>query len=212
MSLFGADPPMTTPTRRAKASASLFADDDDAGPASAAATAGSALTASSPLSSWTPVPSAKRASMRGAALLRSLVPPGQAPDEYVDAYDRLAAENKTGGGGVDAATVRDVLVQSAVGDDAAAQIRKTVMPDESRDLGRAEVNVLFAMIGLAQEGEDVTLDGVDERRRSELPGYLVPAGFDKVSRFADPFPWLIRHEKGCQYSLRSRISRAYKFG
>ena len=173
MSLFGDDPPSSiTPTRRPKASASLFADadaDDVSGPASAAATAGStAVAASSPLSSWTPVPSAKRASMRGAALLRSLVPPGQAPDAYVDAYDRMAAENKSGGGGgVDATTVRDVLAQSGVDDDAAAQIRKTVMPDESRELGRAEVNVLLAMIGLAQEGEEVTLDGVDERKRSE---------------------------------------------
>jgi hypothetical protein len=173
MSLFGDDPPSSiTPTRRPKASASLFADADDAdasGPASAAATAGSAaVTASSPLSSWTPVPSAKRASMRGAALLRSLVPPGQAPDTYVDAYDRMAAENRSGGGGgVDAATVRDVLAQSGVDADAAVLIRKTVMPDESRELGRAEVNVFLAMIGLAQEGEEVTLDGVDERRRSE---------------------------------------------
>ena len=63
--------------------------------------------------------------------------------------------------------MRDVLAQSGVDDAAVVQIRKTVMPDENRELGRAEVNVLLAMIGLAQEGEEVTLDGVDERRRSE---------------------------------------------
>jgi sorting nexin-8 len=180
MSLFGDDPPSITPTRRPKTSASLFADDDE--PASAAATAGgSTAIASSPLSSWTPVPSAKRASMRGAALLRSLVPAGQAPDVYADMYDRIAAESKStggGGGGVDAAAVRDVLLQSGVDDEAAAVIRKTVMPDESRELGRGEVNVLLAMIGLAQEGEEVTLDGVDERKRSESPAELSASSFE----------------------------------
>ena len=33
------------------------------------------------------------------------------------------------------------------------------------DLGRNEFNVLLALGGLAQEGEVVSLDGVDERRR-----------------------------------------------
>jgi hypothetical protein len=150
--------------------------------------------------------------MRGAALLRSLVPPGQAPDAYVDAFDLMAAENKTGGGGgVDAATVRGVLAQSGVDDDAAVQIRKTVMPDESRDLGRAEVNVLLAMIGLAQEGEDVTLDGVDERRRSKsLLGYH---GFILIllRRFANTFPRLLQHQEG-RRPLRNRISSIYKLG
>lgn len=36
------------------------------------------------------------------------------------------------------------------------------------DLGRNEFNVLLALIGLVQEGEVASLDGVDERRRSEL--------------------------------------------
>ena len=35
------------------------------------------------------------------------------------------------------------------------------------DLGRTEFNVLLALIGLAQEHEDITLDGVDERRKSQ---------------------------------------------
>jgi sorting nexin-8 len=59
-----------------------------------------------------------------------------------------------------------------VDDETARSIRKTVMPDENKELGRSEVNVLLAMIGLAQEGDEVTLDGVDERKRSESPTEL----------------------------------------
>jgi sorting nexin-8 len=63
--------------------------------------------------------------------------------------------------------VKKVLQDSGVDEDASGVIMRTVMPDETKEIGRGEVNVLLALIGLAQEGDEITLDGVDERRRSK---------------------------------------------
>jgi sorting nexin-8 len=45
--------------------------------------------------------------------------------------------------------------------------------DSSNGLGRGEFSVLLALVGLAQEGEDLTFDAVDDRRKSELALKLV---------------------------------------
>jgi len=121
----------------------LFADDDD--------------TTDSPWSFPTP----KKAG-RGA-LVKSLLPASDVPDAYIDAFDALLE----GGDRVSMAGVTKLLGSSGVSSSEQAKILEIVgHGSESDGLGRNEFNVLFALIGLAQEGEDVTLDGVDERKRS----------------------------------------------
>ena len=67
-----------------------------------------------------------------------------------------------------------------------AKILNLVLPGgqetSSDGLGRNEFNVLLALIGLAQEGEDITFDAVDERRNSM---FGVRAIYAYVVRFAN---------------------------
>jgi hypothetical protein len=66
--------------------------------------------------------------------------------------------------------VAKVFAAARLPADQQARIMAIVVPAAGPDiaLGRSEFNVLLALIGLAQEGEVVSLDGVDERRKSEL--------------------------------------------
>ena len=72
------------------------------------------------------------------------------------------------GGKISTAGVAKVL--SAAKLDAVDQSRVVNIISSSgllSDLSRNEFNVLLALIGLAQEHEDINLDSVDERRRSQ---------------------------------------------
>jgi hypothetical protein len=159
MSLFG-DSPTGTPPHAARSKQSLF-DDDAPKRSSASLFADDAVpTADSPWSLPTPKKAAR------GNLLKSLLPSSEVPEMYVDACDKLLAmEGSSSGVGSNA--VRVLLEESGIDTDAQQTILGTVLPDETKQLGRNETNVLIALIGLAQEGEEITLDGVDERRKSE---------------------------------------------
>jgi len=125
-----------------KTSANLFADDD---------------------SPWgrTPKKSDK------ANLVKNLPSGVEVPDSYIDAYDALLAEEEPSSGGISANSVNKILGQSGIDAESKNQIKGVLgLKEGSRGLGRGEFNVLMALVGLAQEGEETTLDGVDERRRS----------------------------------------------
>jgi len=94
------------------------------------------------------------------------------PDSYIDAFDALLESGEGAGNGVALAGVRRILAGSSISPAVQEQILKIVTPqgEENGGLGRAEFNVVLALIGLAQEGEDVSLDGVDERKRSMSVG------------------------------------------
>ncbi|KAL2133039.1 hypothetical protein VTI74DRAFT_3011 [Chaetomium olivicolor] len=145
-SLFEDEPPMTRSTTTA-----LFADDD----------AGS----DSPWDMPTPRKQQSRADM-----MRNLLPASDVPDSYIEAFDKVASEDgraeRIGPGGL-----ARTLAAARLGADAQARIMSIVAPGhdgEETMLDRNQFNVLLALIGLAQEGETVSLDGVDERRR-DLP-------------------------------------------
>jgi sorting nexin-8 len=155
MSLFGDE---DVPTR-AKQSSSLF--DDDAKPAGSGLFADELGSDDSPWDFPTPKKAAR------GSLVKSLLSAVDVP-EYIDAFDGLMDAGERAGNGISIDGAKKVLASSGVSSDVQAKILEIVsQPEqESAGLGRSEFNVLFALIGLAQEGDDVTLDSVDERKRS----------------------------------------------
>lgn len=109
------------------------------------------------------MPTPKKA--KKGELIRSLLTSSDVPDSYVDIFDNVLKTDSTDSGRIGPSAVSRVLSAANLGADDQARIMTTIMPGGD-SLGRNEFNVLLALIGLAQEREDITLDGVDERRRS----------------------------------------------
>jgi sorting nexin-8 len=111
-------------------------------------------------------------------LLRNLLPASDAPDGYIEVFDKVVRTDGSGGK-IGETGISRIMTASKLDPDQKARIMGIVAP-ESGDgsLGRNEFNVLLALIGLAQEGETASLDGVDERRRSM---YLVLGAFELLS-------------------------------
>ena len=168
MSLFGSSPDQSTfassrpesqsrslfdddgPPKRPTSGASLFADEVDGG-------------GDSP---WS-FPIAKKGSQ--GDLVKKLLPASVVPGAYVDAFDSIIESGARNGSGVSAEAIAKVLQSSKINATEQGRLQNLVAPDLSttKSLGRSEFNVLLALIGLVQEGEEASLDGVDERRRGE---------------------------------------------
>lgn len=139
-------------TMSASQSNSLFNDDDGLGSGGA-----------SPWDMPTP-----RKQQNRAELLRNLLPASDVPDKYIELFDDVAKDDSRGGK-ITAAGVARTLNASSLGADQQGRIMSIIAPaggSGDSDLGRNEFNALLALIGLAQEGETLSLDGVDERRRN----------------------------------------------
>ncbi|KAH7193288.1 uncharacterized protein B0J16DRAFT_334885 [Fusarium flagelliforme] len=164
MSLFGSSPTEDSPAasspgpaRRggaglfdnesaSKPSNSLFADDDD--------------SHDSPWDMPTP-----RKQQSRADLIRSLLSGSDVPDNYIETFDTVVREDGSGGQ-VTSGGIAKLFATARLGADAQARIMSLVAPSGGDiKLGRNEFNVLLALVGLAQEGEIISLDGVDERRK-----------------------------------------------
>ncbi|KAK8065771.1 hypothetical protein PG997_012518 [Apiospora hydei] len=144
-SLFEEDGPMTRST-----SDTLFDDGDALG--------------SERHSPWD-LPTPRKQQSR-ADLIRNLLAGVEVPESYVEAYDYTLRENGRGGK-VSPAGVTTTLASAKLGADDQARIMNILSPQgEEVQLDRDSFNVLLALIGLAQEGETINLDGVDERRRN----------------------------------------------
>lgn len=165
MSLFGTspeEPSAVTSTQRSKTS--LFADES---------TGGSSLFADddgddSSATPWTQNNTAKRTARRD--LVRTLLPATDVPESYVDAYDLILNSGDRVGSGVGLTSIREILSSSGLTASDQGKILNLVVTgdhESSGGLGRAEFNVLLALVGLAQEGEDLSFDSVDDRRKSE---------------------------------------------
>lgn len=158
MSLFGDDD-----APHAKQSSSLF--DDDPKPAGKTGNSLFADDVDDTDSPWG-FPTPKKADRE--ALVKSLLPAGDVPDSYIDAFDALLEAGNGAGNGVSVDGVKKLLADSGIPSHAQNKILEIVLPSGgAAELGRNEFNVVFALIGLAQEHEDITLDSVDERKRSE---------------------------------------------
>lgn len=128
---------------------SLFDDSADIGP-----------------SPWS-LPTPKNASK--GEVVKTLLPSSAVPESYIDAYDLLLESGyKEKSGLLSLSGAKRVFEGSGLA--VADQLRTLSLisggQDSQRALTRSEFNVLVALIGLAQEKEDATLDGVDERRKS----------------------------------------------
>ncbi|CAK7205343.1 Sorting nexin mvp1 [Sporothrix eucalyptigena] len=129
------------------------------------------------------MPSPRKKKTR-AELLRSLLPVADVPESYIDAFDAaISNEEDSNSKTVSAGGVARALAAAKLDADRQAAVMNVISPGGSNStetgtiaLGRNEFNVLLALIGLAQEGEVVSLDGVDERRRNlprpSLPGFV----------------------------------------
>ena len=165
MSLFGSSPTESPLANSSFNSKSLFGDES-----TPAATSTSSLFANENASTspWS-MPTPKKAARRD--LVKTLLPTTDAPESYVDAYDKILDSNERVGAGIGLTGIKNVLESSGLSPSVQAQVLNLIVPggqESTSGLGRNEFNVLLALIGLGQEGEDATLDSVDERRRSKF--------------------------------------------
>lgn len=136
-------------TEARKPSPDLFADDINGGDDSP----------------WGGMPTPKKGGTREA--IKTLLATDDVPETYIDTFDALVASGDGIGGGVSVKGAKKVLENSSLNDVPVEKISKLVLLDRSDEaaLTRGEFNVLLALVGLAQENEELTLDGVDERKR-----------------------------------------------
>lgn len=163
MSLFGTSPDKPLPAAlNSRVRDSLF--DDEPSPAAGSK---SSLFADDDVSGSSPwaMPTPKKAGR--AELIKNLLPASDVPDSYIDTFDDVLNGGDGADGKVSPAGSSRVLAAAKLGADDQTSIMNLIAPGgQQAALGRNEFNVLLALIGLAQEHEEVTLDGVDERRRS----------------------------------------------
>lgn len=176
MSLFGSSPENSTlahsQSTRSKQD-SLFDNDGQLGGASSTSLFDDSASGSSPWSFPTPKKAGKR------DLVRSLLDGADVPESYVDAYDMLLeSEYKTESGKITLSGLKRIMEGSGLRIPEQDRILGLVTAgqDSEGGFGRSEFSVLLALIGLLQEKEEATLDGVDERRKSVicLGDYLLP--------------------------------------
>ncbi|KAI1940791.1 Sorting nexin mvp1 [Ophidiomyces ophidiicola] len=169
MALFGTSP---EDSPGAGKKSSLFAD-GTFGSKSSALFADDADSDAGDSSPWN-MPAPKKAARRD--VVKSLLPSTDVPESYVDAYDLvLGVDENRGSSGVGIATVRAMLGSTHLNQEQHSKIINIITAGEeaTREIGRSQFNVLLALVGLAQEGEDMTLDAVDERRK-RLPRPSIP--------------------------------------
>ncbi|EKD19852.1 PX domain-containing protein [Drepanopeziza brunnea f. sp. 'multigermtubi' MB_m1] len=175
MSLFGTSPDEASPARASKSRSSLF--DDEPSPAPGSKSSLFADDDNPPgASPWGLLTQQKVA--RGE-LVKNLLPAGVVPDSYIDTFDNLMRGGDGLEGKLTPAGITRVLSTSKIGEDEQSRIVSIITSGgQLSDISRNEFNVLLALVGLAQEREDITLDSVDERRGNlpepSLPSFSTP--------------------------------------
>ena len=144
------NPAPKTPQKSSKGSTGLFAETDDTG------------------SPWNSTLTPKKQDR--FELIRNLLPADSVPSFYVDTFEALVEEGFVQGAGVSKRGVERVLEGSRLTPvDRSNVLDITGASSWDKDtFTRGEFNVLLALVGLAQEGEEVSLDSVDERKRSKI--------------------------------------------
>lgn len=141
------------------------------------------------------------------SLVKSLLPASAVPDQYIDTFDALLDAGDGTGNGISVDGAKKLLASSGIPSDIQSKILEIVaQPDQDVvGLGRNEFNVLFALVGLAQEGDDVTLDSVDERKRNlPTPSVTLPASSKPEPPAPAPAPTPAPQEQAPQTPSMSR--------
>lgn len=102
-------------------------------------------------------------------LVKSLLEGANVPETYIDAFDILLESGyKTDSGKISSSGSKRIFEGSGLKSAEQDRILNLVTGGQAfeRGFGRSEFSVLLALIGLLQEKEEATLDGVDERRKS----------------------------------------------
>lgn len=145
MSLF--DSPPDSVSGGVRSSGGLFGDEDTSG---------------DPWSLPAPRTGGKKTGPSASTLLNSTDTP--------DAYGVLFSQAGPSGDRITFTNLRKMLDNSGLSSAVIDRIVELVLPSSSefdrveRGVSRGEFNVAMALIALAQEGEDITLDSVDERK------------------------------------------------
>lgn len=165
MSLFGDDDVPARPKAQ-HSSSSLF--DDDPKPTGNSLFADDFNGGDDSPWGFNPTPKKQKGS-----LIKSLLPASDVPDSYIDAFDKVLESGERAGSGISTSEIKKLLASSGLPSDKESKILEIVSQptQESAGVGRNEFNVLYALVGLAQEGYDaseLSLDSVDERKTSEL--------------------------------------------
>ena len=166
MSLFGSSPEdsgLSIPSARSNQKDSLFDNEQ-----SSNTKGGSSLFddgAANGDSPWS-MPTPKKASK--SDLVKTLLPANDVPESYIDAFDTLVdSQPEAGVGKVQVSTAKKLFEDSDLNEAEQERILKLVTGGQNNALSRSEFNVLLALMGLSQEGEEASsLDSVDERRKS----------------------------------------------
>lgn len=183
MSLFGASPDGRAAATTTKSRLSLF-DDEDVNPTPGSKSSLFADDDTVPGSSPWGIPVTKKAD-RGE-LIKTLLPASDVPDSYIDTFDNVFNGGDSIGGKISSAGMVKILTAGNLGADDQSRITSIIFPNgQPKDLDRNEFNVLLALIGLAQEHEDVSLDSVDERRRSKSSLFMLDFGYQSKLFFSN---------------------------
>lgn len=185
MSLFGDSPPNDSPSlgnsTLGRSRNSLF---DDDGPMTRSVSDSlfddHDIPGSERGSPWD-MPTPRKQQSR-ADLVRNLLAGAQVPDNYIEIFDNAVQEDGSNGK-VASSGITKTMAAAKLGADEQAKIMSIIAPgSQEPELGRDAFNVLLALIGLAQEGETISLDGVDERRRNLPQPKLASTAPRKISR------------------------------
>jgi sorting nexin-8 len=163
MSLFGTSPDESAKANTPKSRLALFDDEADPEPRSKSLLFADEVNI--PDTSPWEIPTPKKHSR--SELIKSLLSASDVPDGYVDLFDIVHSGPDNDGGMISSSGVARVLSTGSLSANDQAKIMSILAPDgQISSIGRNEFNVLLALIGLAQEKEEISLDSVDERRQS----------------------------------------------
>lgn len=175
MSLFGDE---DVPSSRAKQLSGGLFDDDDARPVARTGNSLFADEMDNDSSPWT-FPTPKKGGR--ASLVKSLLPVSEVPESYIDTFDALVEAGDGAGNGISIEGAKKLLASSGIPSDAQSKILEIVAQPGQESATRNEFNVLFALIGLAQEGDDITLDSVDERKSGQWDTYPTAISMSNIN-------------------------------
>ena len=169
MSLFGSPPDHSTLPASSAQNSSLF--DDEQRPTTRPGNSLFDDEAADGSSPWG-IPTPKKADK--SDLVKTLISTSETPESYIDAFDTLVKSGyKEASGRLNSKAIGEIFDGSGVERPEQDRIVKLVTGGREAAISRNEFNVLLALIGLSQEKEEVSLDSVDERRRSEQDPLLI---------------------------------------